>query len=190
MLPDNLKPISWSFQNILDVKYKYKDSLSEQIENCLSTQQLRDDQRDRETIARATLVSLLTELSVSSWLDGERNRLTFNANDPYSYAWDVFALGRRIEVKKFSSRNFNINTTRRGGGCVDMHTFETFDVSELLFACKTHFDRSKSNLIVSPAFLMDRNAYFNCRVKSERNAGYYLQYDNEARTNENCKVYK
>lgn len=190
MLPDNLTPKLWTKEAVEHVRKTLDKQIQEQVDNILSTQQLReDDHRKPETIYNSTLLSLLTELSVCSWLQGKKNQLTFNASDPYSYAWDVFALGRRIEVKKFSSRNFNIDPKRRGGGIVDMHSFETFDVAELIFACKVEIT---SDILISPVFLMTREAYFNCRKPSEQNPGtFYLQYEKESRMNStNCKVYQ
>lgn len=189
MLPNNLKPKLWTKVSVDHVKKVLDKQIQEQVNNILSTQQLREeDQRKPETIYKSTLISVLTELTVASWLKGKKNQLEFNSNDPYSYAWDVFALGRRIEVKKFSSRNFNIDPNRRGGGCIDMHTFETFDVAELLFACKVEIT---DDILISPIFIMTRDAYFNCRIASEQNKGtFYLQYDKESRINpDNCKVY-
>lgn len=190
MLPDKLEPINWDIKSVKYVREKYKSQLIEQVENQISNQSLRpEDLRSRETIEINTFKSLLTELSVAIWLKGRRNQLEFIPTEPYSYAWDVFALGRRIEIKKFNSANFNISPGRRGGGCVDMHSFETFDVAELLFACKLE---TKHDIIIKPIFLMTRDSYFNCRVKSEQRPGtFYLQYDNEARINPNsCKVYQ
>lgn len=189
MLPDKLNSKAWTKDAVGLVRKTFDKHINEQVENILTTHQLREDLRSRKTIENATLLSLLTELSVCSWLDGKKNQLVFDPSDPFSYAWDVFALGRRIEVKKFSSRNFNINPNRRGGGCIDMHTFETFDVAELLFACKVEIER---DIIVSPIFLMTRQSYFNCRVSSEQNLGtFYLQFDKESKTNpDQCKVYK
>lgn len=189
MFPDQLKPNAWTPEAVSRVKEVLHKQIQEQVDNICSTQQLREDLRSRNTIINAVVISLLTELSVCSWLNGKKNQLEFNSSDPFSYAWDVFALGRRIEVKKFSSRNFNINPTRRGGGCVDMHTFETLDVADALFACKVEIS---DVILVKPIFIMTREAYFNCRVKSEQNPGtFYLQYDREARNNPHiCKVYE
>lgn len=190
MIPEKLNPIHWNKQAIRLAREKHQTSLESQIQNQLSTQCLRgEDSRSERSIIKSTMISLLVELSVASWLNGKRNDLTFCSTDPYSYAWDVFALGRRIEVKSFSSSNFNINPNRRGGGCVDMHTFEKYDISDLLFACKTHFE---DDIIIEPIFLMSRESYFNCRVASEQRPGtFYLQYDKESRENPNsCKVYK
>lgn len=189
MLPDNLKPIHWNKTAIRAVREKYQESLESQIRNQLSTQCLREeDGRSERSIIKSTMISLLVELSVASWLKGKRNDLEFVSTDPYSYAWDVFALGRRIEVKSFNSSNFNINPKRRGGGCVDMTSFEKYDVAELLFACKTRFE---DDIIIEPVFLMSRESYFNCRVASEQRPGtFYLQYDKESRDSNSCKVYK
>lgn len=189
MFPDHLTPKLWTKEAVIHVKDVMHKHIQEQVDNICSTQQLRDDLRSRNTIVNATVISLLTELSVCSWLKGKKNQLEFDASDPFSYAWDVFALGRRIEVKKFSSRNFNINPTRRGGGCVDMHTFETLDVADAIFACKVEIT---SDILVKPIFIMTRESYFNCRVKSEQNPGtFYLQYGKESRDNpHNCKVYE
>lgn len=189
MLPDKLTPKAWTFEAVKYVRETLKDQIDRQIQNQISNQALREnDLRSEKTIENQTILSIITELSVADWLKGKKNQLDFNPSDPYTYAWDVFALGRRIEVKKFGSRNFNIDPRRRGGGCVDMHTFETFDVSELLFACKVEIDH---DILVSPIFLMTRESYFNCRTPSEQNKGtFYLQYDAESRRSpDNCKVY-
>lgn len=189
MLPNELQAKAWSKEAVDHVKKVLDKQIQDQVNNILSTQGLREeDRRKPETIYNNTVISLLTELTVCTWLDGKKNQLKFDSTDPYSYAWDVFALGRRVEVKKFSSRNFNIDPNRRGGGCIDMHTFETFDVAELLFACKVDVT---DHIIISPVFLMTRDAYFNCRTASEQNKGtFYLQYDKESRSNpDNCKVY-
>lgn len=190
MLPKTLNEIRWTKESVELVKRKLDKEITSQVDNILSTQQLREeDHRKPETIYNNVLISLLTELSVCSWLNGKKNLLDFNPNDPYSYAWDVFALGRRIEVKKFTSRNFNIDPNRRGGGCVDMHSFENFDVAELLFACKVDIN---DVIVVKPIFIMTRESYFSCKVRSEQNPGtFYLQYDKESRDNPHtCKVYE
>lgn len=189
MLPVTLNNKIWTKQHVAIVKEKLADHIQEQVNSVTATQQLRtEDRRSPESIYNNTLLSLLTELSVCSWLKGQRNLCDFNPSDPYSYAWDVFALGRRIEVKKFSVGNFNIHPYRRGGRGVDMHSFETFDVAELLFACKIDINH---DIIVKPIFLMTRDSYFNCRTKSEQNPGFYLQYEKESKINpDQCKVYQ